>query len=443
MTASHPPTIAVLGAAGLIGEALARGLGERGFAVVPIARRFTPAQRVAWQAVAVTVPIVDLAIADLSQLLADERIDIVVNCLGVLQDGPRGGTDDVHRGFVERLLAAIGTVSRPILPIHVSIPGTAEDDRTAFALTKRAAEAAIVASDHPFVILRPGFVVASAAYGGSALIRAVAALPVDLPQRDAERPFAATDIRDLVATVAEVARRWHHGDRDLFVRWDVLEQRPGTVGDVIAAFRRRFGGPSPILRVPGWAMDLGARLGDLAAWVGWSPPIRSTALAEMRRGVTGDPTAWIAATGIEPTPLATCLADLPATVQERWFARLYLLKALVIAGLSTFWLASGLVALTFAFAPARAVLMTHGVDEVSAGAITVVTALADVAIGLAIAGRRTCRAGLVVGFVLAIAYLVAATILAPELWLDPLGALVKIGPAALLMLVALAVLDDR
>ena len=443
MAASHTPTIAVLGAAGLIGEALAHGLGTLGFAVAPIARRFAPAQRAAWEGLAVTTPIVDLAVADLTRLLAEYEIDVVVNCLGVLQDGPRGRADDVHRGFVERLLAAIAAAPRPIVLVHVSIPGAAEDDRTAFARTKRAAEAAIVASGHPHVILRPGFVVASAAYGGSALVRALAALPVDLPRREAERSFAATDIRDLVATVAEVARRWGEGDRDLRVHWDVLERRPGAVGDVIAAFRRRFGGPQPILRIPGWTMDLGARFGDLVARLGWSPPIRSTALAEMRRGVVGDPGPWEAATGLRPTPLAECLAALPATVQERWFARLYLLKPLVIGGLALFWLTSGLLALGPAHVAAVAVLTDHGMPAWFAAAATVATALADILVGLAVARRRSCRAGLLAGLFLAGGYLLGSVVVAPDLWLDPLGPMVKVAPAMILMAVGLAILDDR
>ncbi|GJE59507.1 hypothetical protein MPOCJGCO_1600 [Methylobacterium trifolii] len=36
-----------------------------------------------------------------------------------------------------------------------------------------------------------------------------------------------------------------------------------------------------------------------------------------------------------------------------------------------------------------------------------------------------------------------AALLTPELWIEPLGALVKTGPAIGLMAVALAILDDR
>jgi len=42
-----------------------------------------------------------------------------------------------------------------------------------------------------------------------------------------------------------------------------------------------------------------------------------------------------------------------------------------------------------------------------------------------------------------LSYLAAATLLVPGLWLDPLGPLVKTIPELCLVLVALAVLDER
>jgi hypothetical protein len=39
--------------------------------------------------------------------------------------------------------------------------------------------------------------------------------------------------------------------------------------------------------------------------------------------------------------------------------------------------------------------------------------------------------------------MMGAAILTPDLWIEPLGALVKTGPAIVLMLVALAILDNR
>jgi hypothetical protein len=213
--------------------------------------------------------------------------------------------------------------------------------------------------------------------------------------------------------------------------------------EVIAAFRTRFGGPRPLLRLPAWLMSLGALAGDLAAWLGWSPPIRTTALKELRRGVTGDAGGWSAATGIEPASLAAALAAIPASVQESWFARLYLAKPLVIGGLALFWLISGGVALGPGHRAAVAVLTAQSTPLGWAAGLTIATALADVAIGLGIAFRRSCRAALLAGLALAIGYLLAASVIAPQLWADPLGPLVKIGPILVLMLVALAILPER
>ena len=129
----------------------------------------------------------------------------------------------------------------------------------------------------------------------------------------------------------------------------------------------------------------------------------------------------------------------------RWFdgvARLYPLKALALGTLAVFWIASGLVALT-SFAAARDVLVLAGFPLALATAITWISSLADIAIGVLIAHRRTARLGLWAGIATSVFYLVGAAILTPAMWLEPLGALVKTFPAIVLMGVCLATLDDR
>lgn len=444
MTSKPLPTIAILGASGLIGQAVAIQLMRDGFHVVPVARNFTTAQMTAFADAAVKRPIVDLDNEALKHFLSGLKADVVVNCIGVLQDSARRGmARDAHTGFAARLVDAVESTGKPCLLVHLSIPGNEEDDRTAFSTTKREAERVIEDGSVPFVILRPGFVVAPAAYGGGALIRALAAFPFDLAEREVERPFAATDIADITATIALIARRWRDGEHRWNVVWDIMEREPSTVDGVIAEFRRRVDGPTRRLRLPSWLMGLGATAGDLVAHLGWSPPVRSTALAEMRRGVTGNPRPWIAATGIEPASLKSTLSLLPSTVQEKWFARLYLLKPLILGALVLFWTVSGLIPLTVAFDAATTILTTHGVPLLIAQAVTVASSLADIAIGAAIAFRRTSRTGLIAGIGLSVVYMASAAIITPSLWLEPLGALVKTGPAIILMLVALAVMDER
>ncbi len=95
--------------------------------------------------------------------------------------------------------------------------------------------------------------------------------------------------------------------------------------------------------------------------------MRSTAIAELRRGVTGDPSAWMAATGIVPKTIGgggrTAVA---ATIQDKWFARLFLIKALVIASLAVFWIVSGFIALVVSY-PAAAGYPAHARFSAGAG----------------------------------------------------------------------------
>jgi len=430
------PHILVLGANGLIGNALAMDLRHRGFAVTGQARRFTAAQRVALGD-AIETPLLTLDDERLALLI--DSADIVVNCVGILQGAD---SEAVHHTFAGRLAGACAATSQKLL-VHVSIPGEESDDRTAYSRSKREGERAIAGSGTPYVILRPGFVIATAAYGGSALIRALAALPLALPVRESQSRFAATAISDLCATVAWLAVAWRDGQRQRRQIWDVMEVAPGTVGDIVAAFRRHNGGPAPLLRLPGWALWPGTAAGDLVALLGWKPPIRSTAMAEMRRGVIGHPQAWMAATGIAPRSALEAVAATPATVQERWFARLYLLKALALVILVIFWCASGLIALTVAFPMARQILLDHGFSFALAHGISIASSLLDICVGLLIAFRRTCRIGLIAGILVSLGYMIGAAVMTPDLWVEPLGALVKTGPAIVLMLVCLALLDDR
>lgn len=432
--------VLVLGASGLIGRFITDDLRVRGFDAVGVARNFSASQRSS--PLDLELPVMSMDSGTLAKLLRERAVDVVVNCLGVLQDGPGSDTNAVHRDFVARLLQAIGESGRAIRLVHISIPGPAETDRTAFATSKREAERLIAASGIAHAILRPGFVVARAAYGGSAMLRALAALPFDLPAREALAPFQPVAVEDIAATVAWLAAR--DASEAPAVTWDLMQQEPVTLGGVIKQFRHAFGTAAwPRLRLPVFLLDAGARLGDLASLLGWMPPMRSTAIAELRRGVAGDPGGWIAATGIVPKTIEQMAGRGAATIQDKWFSRLFLVKALAIASLALFWLLSGFIALVISYEAAATILRTHNFPPALVNPVTIFTSLMDMSIGVLIAFRATCAVGLVAGIVASLGYMAGAAVLTPELWVEPLGALVKTGPAIVLMLVALLMLDNR
>jgi uncharacterized protein YbjT (DUF2867 family) len=408
--------------------------------VVGIARRFSPSQKTG--ALDLEMPVMSMDGASLARLVGDHGIDLVVNCLGVLQDGPGSDTRDVHRDFVERLLRAIKASGRTVRLAHISIPGSALEDRTAFSRSKRDAERLITAFGIPYAILRPGFVIAPSAYGGSAMLRALAVFPFDLPATESATPFQPVAVEDMAATIAWLAGR-DRGDKSTdAVTWDLMQPQPVTLGGVVEQFRTAFGTAGlPRVALPRFMLDLGAGLGDLASWLGWMPPMRSTAIAELRRGVSGEPQPWMLATGIVPKTLAQAARS--ATIQDKWFARLFLIKALVIASLAAFWTASGFIALAISYDAAAAILSSHGFPRALVAPVTVVTSPMDMTIGVLIAFRRSCATGLIAGIVASLGYMLGAAVLTPDLWIEPLGALVKTGPAIVLMLVALLTLDNR
>jgi uncharacterized protein YbjT (DUF2867 family) len=435
-----PRKILVLGASGLIGRYVTDDLRVRGFETIGVARNFAASQRSS--ALDLELPVMSMTSGALTRLLRDRAIDVVVNCLGVLQDGPGSSTRDVHRDFVARLLQAIGDSARPIRLIHISIPGTVNEDRTAFATTKREAERLIATSGIAHAILRPGFVIAPSAYGGSAMVRALAAFPLDLPAEEAATPFQPVAVEDIAATIAWLAASNDEATRA--VSWDLMQPPKISLGGVIDQFRFALGTAHwTRLRMPAFLLDLGAGLGDLASRLGWMPPMRATAIAELRRGVTGDPLPWMRATGIVPRTIAEVVGRRSATIQDKWFARLFLIKALVIASLALFWSASGFIALVISFPATKAILVDHGFPRWLASPFAGITSLMDISIGVLIAFRRSCAAGLVAGILLSLGYMAGTALFTPDLWVEPLGALVKTGPAIVLMLVALLTLDNR
>jgi uncharacterized protein YbjT (DUF2867 family) len=434
--------ILVLGASGLIGRFVTDDLRARGFHVIGIARKFSPSQKA--NSFDLELPLLAMDAAALALLIGGGAVETIVNCLGVLQDGPGSDTGAVHRDFVARLLQAVHDSGRAVRLIHISIPGAAIEDRTAFSVTKREAERLIAASGIAYAILRPGFVVAPAAYGGSALLRALAAFPIDLPSDELATLFSPVAVEDIAVTIAWLACRKPGDEATKAVTWDLMQVQKITLGGVIKQFRFAFGTAGwPRVTLPAFLLDFGAKLGDLVNCLGWMPPMRSTAIAELRRGVSGDPNPWMAATSIVPKTIVQMVGQRSATIQDKWFARLFLIKALAIASLAIFWFASGFIALMISFPATKAILTSHGFPPSVAGPFAALTSLMDMAIGALIAFRRSAAAGLVAGIIVSLGYMAGTAILTPDLWIEPLGALVKTGPAIVLMLVALLTLDNR
>lgn len=429
--------VLVTGAYGLIGSAVVARLHRDGHAIVGAGRELAEARRrirhVRW----VEADFRRLTQAeDWAPLLSD--IDAVVNCVGVLQDGPRDAVRQVQTDATIALFAACESAGVRRL-VHISAIGAERDGPSPFAESKALAEADLQRRDLDWTILRPGLVLAPAAYGGTAMLRAVAAFPLVTPVIASEAPIQIAGIDDLADTVALCIE-----GRGGKARWDVAHPQVHRLADIVAALREWLGlRPRPLLPLPDWAARIVGSLADGLGLLGWRSPARSTAFAQLKAGVVGNPSFWMTATGIAPASLAETLARHPANVQEGWFARLYLLKPVAIGGLAAFWIATGLIALGPGRDRALAHLHAAGFADGPADVTLALGALFDIAVGLLLLWRRAARMVLVVMLAATIGYLVVGTATAPGLWLDPLGPFTKIIPMLLATLLTLAIVEER
>ncbi|MCW5604618.1 MAG: DoxX-like family protein [Burkholderiales bacterium] len=167
-----------------------------------------------------------------------------------------------------------------------------------------------------------------------------------------------------------------------------------------------------------------------------------TALRQLDYGNTGDPGIWTGATGIAPDSLDRWLTREPSQAQDRLHARLFFLRPLARLTLAILWILSGLVSLTVAGETAQALLAT----VLPAPWVTpawIGTGVLDLFIGFALLARPSLRGLGMLQLTVVAAYTLFITFTMPALWADPLGPVLKNLPILVLVLVWMAVEEER
>ncbi|MER9918638.1 MULTISPECIES: SDR family oxidoreductase [unclassified Mesorhizobium] len=426
--------ILVTGASGLIGAALCARLAGESYEVV----------RVLHHADTGVHPEIQTVSLDMARALRPQDwipclagVDAVVNCAGVLQDSARENTRHVHSTGASALFTACEQAGVNKV-IHFSAIGVDRQQPSAFSASKLAGDEALMARSLSWVILRPSVVLGRPAFGASALFRGLAALPL-LPLMPDTGHLQVVQLDDVISTVLFFLKPGSPSHLTL----DLAGPEALSMSEVVGRYRRWFGWSSAReFILPNWAAAILYRFGDAAAQLGWRPPMRSNAAKEIARGAVGDPQPWMTATGIQPSGLTSALRLNPATVQERWFAGLYFVKPALFVVLPLFWIMTGIISLTAGWRSGVDLLIGTAAGPLAEPAV-VAGALADIAVGALVAWRPTSRLGLFGAIAVSLFYATAGSILRPDLWLEPLGPLIKILPILVLHFAALAILEER
>lgn len=422
--------ILVLGGYGLIGLSITKALIAAGHQVTGLGRSAGKGRAAAPQANWIARDLSQMTDeADWSDVLAG--MDIVVNAAGVLQDGMNDRVVAVQRDAVRAMVAACKPVCvRQI--IQISAPGVSEYSDTVFYRSKAEGDAAVKASGMNWVIFRPGLVLSPQAYGGTSLLRQLAAVPLVQPVMLADADIRTVHVDDVAAAVVRAVEEELTG-----IDADLLSSESTRLEDLILSIRSWLGFPSPkaIIRAPHFLGALTARLGDLAGWLGWRPALRTTSLKVLGKGVTGNAASW------PVRNLTDTLSALPSTVQERTFARTALFYPFLLLILSAFWIASGLIG----WVQQSAAMGVFGPDMPSgfAKAFVLGGSVADIVIGAALLIRPLTRPAALAAVLVSLAYLAGSAFLAPHLWADPLGPMIKVFPAIALSLTVWTLTEAR
>ncbi|GAB4360270.1 MAG: NAD(P)H-binding protein [Kiloniellaceae bacterium] len=430
-----PKRVLLTGANGFIGAHLTSALLAAGHDVVAAVRQ--PA------AMAARFPDAEAIHADMNRdvtveawLPRLEGVDAVINCAGVLQGGRGQDMAAIHTLAPAALFDACRAagVKRVIQISAISANAAAG---TAYARSKQAADDHLQGLDLDWVVLRPSLIYGEGAYGGTALLRALAAFPYVTPLAGkGEQPFRPLHVDDLAETVVRCLERPDLARRVLEPVGPALE----TLKSIVAQYRAWLGRPpARPLHVPLPLVRAACRLGDLFG----HGPLTTTALKQIEYGNAGHETGFIGTIGFQPMRLAKRLQLRPAQPQELWHARLYLLRPLVRGVLAVLWLISGLLGLASLNSVAVPLLGAAGLPAALAWGLGAAASLLDLAIAALLALNWRPRALGLLQLGLIAAYSLALTAIEPSLWADPFGPLLKNLPILVLVLVQMVLAEER
>jgi uncharacterized protein YbjT (DUF2867 family) len=293
------PTVLLCGGQGFIGQALARQLRAQGMRVITASRRSQP----------------PLQLGKMQQpadwLPHLQGVDMVINAVGSLRDqpGPEGARlEALHQTSPQALFEACAQAGvRRVM--QLSALGVEGND-TAYARTKRAADSRLLAltaqGQLDGIVVRPSIVIG--AQGASTqLFMRLALLPVlVLPAVMQQRLIQPVAVDEL----AEVMLRLLQSPTTGIVPLGGPQRL--SMAQMIGSLRQQAGRSQALqLRLPGWATQASARLGDAVPSSPWCSA--SLQLASLDNCCDPAPMAqWLGRTPTDPAQMLALIRN-PAT----------------------------------------------------------------------------------------------------------------------------------
>lgn len=427
--------VLVTGANGFIGSAVLETLLADGHEVVACGRRgenLPSSERVVFKQVDAREC---LQTGDWLGLF--DGVHGVINCLGIL----KGREADFDRLHYRAPLALARACRQKGIKRFVQLSALGHPDDGAFIASKHRFDDALAAEGLESLVVRPSVVLSlRGSYGGTSMLRALAALPVVrvLPGDGAQciQPILLEDLAQIL--VSGVTREQSSHRVVEAVGPEVM-----TLREYVSLMRAWLKYPRPWfeLRIPaGWVVFFG-RLAERL-----SPgPMGITLWRMLQRGNVARPDAHeslVEATGCQPRCVSEALTQAASFVQDRWHARLYFLAPLVWLSLVAIWLLSGVAGFAATAESYGPILNPMGVPSAQHGSVVLLASIWNLVLGAALLFRVWLRWVVRLMLVSVLIYTLSLSIYLPEAWLGLTGGLLK-NLAILVLLPIFAILEER
>jgi len=419
--------ILVTGATGFLGNAIVATLLAAGHQVVACVHR-RPA-RLPPGVEAMTVDYMRDIVADAWRPRLT-GVDAVINSVGILREHRNAEFASLHNRAPRALFTAC---EREDVRRMIQISALGADDAAAgrYHRSKKAADDALRASALDWTIVQPSLVF-GARGNSTRLLLALASLPLVPVAGAGDQTVQPVHIDDLATLILRlVTERSAIRETVAAVGADAV-----TFRDLLAAYRHALGLPSaPTLAIPAPTMRLAARLGDFVH----RSPLSTETLAMLERGNSASTQAIARILRRPPLGIGRFVATDQAPALRRSTTWSWV-RLLLLAGIALTWIAAGVVSALYGHSLGLRLLAKLGLTGGAAEVAFATACTLDVGLGIATVLHPVRTLWLIQLLVVAF-YTVTLSVVAPQLWVDPFGPLMKNLPIVA-VLTTLVAMDD-
>lgn len=413
--------ILILGATGFVGSTLTRLLVEEEYQLVCAGRDIDLIKQ--------RFPTAESLYCDFlkdqtveSWLPRFEGIDIIVNCIGIFYHQNKTHLWNIHFHAPKAVYQA-AVLSKVKQVIHLSALGI-EGYRNDYADSKKALEDFLKSLTIPHLIIKPSVIYGAHSKGSMEVLKKLAASPILIPlPAKGEQLFQPIYVGDLAKAMKNLILR---PPQSLSLTLAAVPSQQITLKEMLLTLRKWLGFKKGyFLTIPFFFIQMMGWLGEKLSL----PTLNKSAINMLQEGnyTSAEQAKFFQdLTQVQPLEFLPGLNQNPAVQEDRWHARLLLLRPFLQISLAIMWLFSSLTSvLPYAKSPSYGLFTQIGITTSLQPLLLYGAAGLNALIGLGLLVNYKVKINCVLQLLVILFYSLIISLYLPYLWLEPFGPIVK------------------